>query len=319
MKLIDNFGRVIDYLRISVTDRCNLRCVYCMPKEGVENIPYNEILRYEEILEIVDVAISLGIKKIRITGGEPLVRKGLIPFLCELSQRKVDFSITTNGILLGDFAKDLKKVRVKRINVSLDTLSEKKFFQITRGGNIKKVINGILRAKEVGIEPIKINTVVLTDANEQEIKNFVEFAKTNGLVLRFIEHIPFVNNQKTNFAQFEQMFKSKYKPSAVNIEGFGPGRHYRINGAIIGFISSISRPFCKKCNRLRLTANGKLLPCLGYPTEIDLKKAIRRVGKKKSKEIKNLFLDAVSKKPEKHLFNQPKDCMNIKSMISIGG
>lgn len=317
MILKDKFGRVIDYLRISVTDRCNLRCVYCMPEKGVKDIPHNEILRYEEILKIVDVAISVGIKKIRITGGEPLVRKGIVEFLSEISRKSVDFSLTTNGILLGDFADALKKAGVKRINVSLDTLSEKKFSEITRGGDIKKVINEIVKAKALGFEPIKINTVVLTETAEEDIKNFIDFAKVNGLVLRFIEHIPFVNNQKTNFSQFEQMFKLKYKSTPVSIEGFGPGRHYKINGATIGFISALSRPFCEKCNRIRLTCDGKLMPCLSSLNVVDVKKAVRNCVS--DDEIKKLFFEAINNKPEKHTFENSRDCMRGKSMVGIGG
>lgn len=288
-----------------------------MPEKGVENMPHDEILRYEEILKIVDVAISLGIKKIRITGGEPLVRKGIVQFLCELSQRKIDFSITTNGILLGDFADDLKKVGVRRINVSLDTLDELKFSEITRGGVLKKVTTGILKAKAAGINPIKINTVVLSDTNDEDIKNFIEFVKENGLVLRFIEHLPIVDNKKTNFAQFEQLFKLKYKPILTAIEGFGTGRYYKINGATVGFISALSRPFCQKCNRLRLTSDGKLLSCLSSLDVVDIKKAVRNFFS--DDRIKNLFFEAVKNKPEKHTFESPRDCMNIKNMAEIGG
>ncbi len=317
MKLIDKFGRTIDYLRISVTDRCNLRCVYCIPEKGVENIPHSEILRYEEILKIVDAASSLGIKKIRITGGEPLVRKGIVQFLSELSQRKVDFSVTTNGILLGDFADDLKGAGVRRINVSLDTLSEKKFSEITRGGVLQKVIGGILKAKVLGFEPLKINAVVLPDTSEEDIKTFIEFAKTNGLVVRFIEHMPFVEKVKNRFFDIEKSFRKKYNLIPVDIEGFGPGRHYQVNGATIGFISALSRPFCRMCNRLRLTSCGKLLPCLSSLDAVDVKKAVRNCVS--SDEIKNLFFEAVKNKPEKHTFENPRDCMNIKSMAVIGG
>ncbi|MDO8734467.1 MAG: GTP 3',8-cyclase MoaA [Elusimicrobiota bacterium] len=317
MKLIDKFGRTIDYLRISVTDRCNLRCVYCMPEEGVENIPHDEILRYEEILKIVDVAIPLGIKKIRITGGEPLVRKGIVQFLSELSRRKVDFSVTTNGILLSDFADDLKVAGVKRINVSLDTLSEKKFFEITRGGVLKKVINGIVKAKALGFNPIKINTVVLADTSEKDVKNFIDFAKTDGLILRFIEHLPFIGKEKNKFFDIEKSFQKKYNLIPTDVEGFGPGRHYKINGATVGFISALTLPFCRKCNRLRLTSCGKLMPCLSSLDAVDVKKAVRNFTS--DDEIKNLFFEAVNNKPEKHTFENPRDCMNIKSMASIGG
>ncbi|MFH0947697.1 MAG: GTP 3',8-cyclase MoaA [Elusimicrobiota bacterium] len=317
MKLIDKFGRTIDYLRVSVTDRCNLRCVYCMPEKGIENIPHSEILRYEEILKIVDIAISLGIKKIRVTGGEPLVRKGIVEFLSKLSQRKVDFSVTTNGILLGDFANDLKKAGVKRINVSLDTLAEKKFFEITRGGVLKKVMDGILKAKSVGIEPIKINTVVLTETTEEDIKKFIDFAKENGLVVRFIEHIPFTDYKTNRLSDIEKSFQKKYNLIPTVVEGFGSGRYYKINGAVIGFISALYQPFCRRCNRLRLTSDGKLLSCLSSLDIVDVKKAVRNYVS--DNEIKNLFFEAVENKPEKHTFKNPRDCVTTRSMVSIGG
>jgi len=288
-----------------------------MPEKGVENIPHGEILCYEEILKIVDVAISLGIKKIRITGGEPLVRKGIIDFLSELSQRKVDFSVTTNGILLGDFAGDLKKAGLRRINVSLDTLSAKKFSEITRGGVLGKVIDGIVKAKAVGFEPIKINAVVLPDTSEGDIKTFVEFAKTNNLIIRFVEHLPFTGYRINQLVDIERSFQEKYNLIPTDVAGFGPGRHYKINGATIGFISALTLPFCRKCNRLRLTSDGKLLPCLSSLDFVDVKKAVRSHAS--DKEIKNLFFEAVKNKPEKHTFENPRGCMTVKSMVNIGG
>lgn len=300
-----------------MTDRCNLRCTYCMPAEGVASIGHSDILRYEEILKIVDIAIQMGIRKIRITGGEPLVRKGIVVFLSQLSGRKVDFSVTTNGILLEEFAVDLKRAGVKRLNVSLDTLSEKKFFEITRGGFLRKVIDGILKAKSAGIDPIKINAVVLPDTSEKDIKTFIEFAKTNGLVLRFIEHLPFIEKGESRFFDIERSFRENYNLIPADVDGFGPGRHYKIHGATIGFISALSRPFCRTCNRLRLTSDGRLLPCLGSLDAVDVKKALR--NRSADSEIENLFFEAVKNKPEKHTFENPRDCMNIKNMAGIGG
>lgn len=317
MKLIDKFGRTIDYLRISVTDRCNLRCVYCMPEKGIENVSHSEILHYEEILKIVDVAISLGIKKIRITGGEPLVRKGIVKFLSGLSQRKVDFSVTTNGILLNDFADALKRAGVGRINISLDTLSEKKFSEITRGGVLKKVIDGIFKAKALGFEPIKINTVILPNTSEDDMKTFIEFAKTSNLIVRFVEHLPFPAYRTERLVDIEKSLREKYELIPADVEGFGPGRHYKIDGATIGFISALTLPFCRKCNRLRLTSDGRLMSCLSSLDFIDVKKAVRNCAA--DEEIKHLFFEAVKNKPEKHIFENPHDCMNIKSMVSIGG
>ncbi len=183
--LVDGFGRVIDYLRISVTDRCNLNCIYCRPKSQIAHLTHGDILRYEEILEIIKLARELGIKKFRITGGEPLVRKGLIGFLEQLYKMKIDFSLTTNGILLSEFADDLFQAGLKRINISLDSLRPQRYSQITRGGELSEVLDGIEKAKKL-FSTVKINTVVMRGINEDEIDSFVDMALKDGFHIRFI-------------------------------------------------------------------------------------------------------------------------------------
>jgi len=291
-----------------------------MPGKGVESIPHNEILRYEEILKIVDIASELGIKKIRLTGGEPLVRKGVVGFVSELSKRNLDFSLTTNAMLLADCASELKRSGLKRINISLDTMSDEKYSKVTRCGVLANVVNGILAAKKAGISPIKINTVVFCDTDENDIENLIEFSKKNGFIIRFIEQMPFVSEGEDKTAKkpdIEEKFKIRYNLKPVSVDGFGPGRYYRLNGAIVGFISAISAPFCEKCNRLRLTSDGRLMPCLGSNDAIDIKKALR--SGVPDEGIKSLFREAVLIKPERHSFKQPKECMPLKNMSGIGG
>ena len=333
MQLIDKFGRKITYLRISVTDRCNLRCIYCMPEKGIELLPHREILTYEEILRIIFISNKIGINKFRITGGEPLVRKGLIDFLKEATKTKCDFSITTNGTLLLDYAEDIFRAGIKRINISLDTLNEKKFNEITCTRNkLERVVNGIKKCIKLGFSPIKINVVLIDGINTDELDDFVMFAHKNPVVVRFIERIPVETSKLFDKSKKEFLFYSetsanatgnieetlakKYDLEKVSVPGAGPGTHYKFKNksgkGYIGFILSMSKPFCSICNRLRLTADGKLKLCLGHPYEINLKKFLRNGAT--DEEIKNLFKKAAENKPEKHNFGSLKECMS-----KIGG
>lgn len=225
--MLDKFERKIDYLRISVTDLCNLRCVYCMPEEGVERLSHHEILSFEEIFQFVQIATEKGVTKIRLTGGEPLVRKGIVNLVSMLStiEKIKDFSITTNGILLSKFAKNLKEAGLKRVNISLDTINPQRFMEITRGGDITKVFEGIEMAQQVGLTPIKINCVVNESSSEANAVAVKDFCKKNRLMVRFIRQM--------------DIKKGLYWP----VEGGSGG-------------------MCSKCNRLRLTSNGNLKPCL---------------------------------------------------------
>ncbi len=265
MLLYDSFNRQINYLRISVTDRCNFRCTYCMPQEGVQHIAHEHILRYEEIIEFVRIAVKYGINKIRITGGEPLVRKGIVQFIEMLSQIKgiTDLSLTTNGFLLEEMAPDIKKAGIHRINISLDTLNSDNFKAITRGGSVDKVVNGILKAKELGFHPIKIN-VVKGIQTEQEIEELKKFALQHHLELRFI-----------------QLMNLKH------------GVFSRVEGGEGGA--------CHSCNRLRLTADGYLMPCLFN----DIKYHIRTYG------YEEALLKAVNTKPLSGTHNLSRCFYNV--------
>ncbi|NVN95375.1 MAG: radical SAM protein [Bacteroidetes bacterium] len=264
--MLDNYNRKLNYLRISVTDRCNLRCTYCMPEEGVTLLSHTDILSFEEIKDVVNEAVLLGIDKIRITGGEPLVRKGIVALIEMLSSNKgiKDLSMTTNGILLSQYADVLKEKGLHRINISLDTLDAEKFRTITRGGDIEKVKEGILAAKNAGLNPIKINCVIKESKEEADAKAVKEFCIKNELEVRYIHQM----NLKTGHFAI--------------VEGGDGGN-------------------CENCNRLRLTANGKIKPCLFNNLEFD----IREMG------IKEALLAATSQKPKCGSFNAINHFNNI--------
>ncbi|MDD2555985.1 MAG: GTP 3',8-cyclase MoaA [Syntrophaceticus sp.] len=306
----DRFGRQIKYLRISITDRCNLRCVYCMPPEGITSKPREEILRMEEILRVAEVALQLGINKFRLTGGEPLLRKGVIPFIKALSTKPEveDIAITTNGTLLLQLAERLKDARAKRLNISLDTLDEEKYRQITRGGSFKQVWAGIEKVLALGFEPVKINTVALRDFNDEEVVDFARLTLEYPLHVRFIELMPIGSSWEMADNSFISCGEVKSKVEKVlgelqpvsGVRGSGPADNFTIPGAkgSIGFIHAMSNHFCASCNRLRLTADGKLRPCLHDQHEVNLQNALRSGAG--DKELQQLFQKAVDLKPENH-------------------
>ena len=303
-ELLDSFGRRINYLRISVTDRCNLRCIYCMPPEGVPWIPHSDLLSYEEIATIVQIAAALGINKIRLTGGEPLIRPGL-PNLVEMLsgiEGINEIAMTTNGILLKEYAMVLKRAGLRRINISLDTLKADRFRYITRLGYLKDTLKGIEAAREANLEPVKINVVVMRGINDDEVVDFAKLTREKGWHIRFIELMPFAS--VTEFVPSSEIRQSivslgKLEPCSP-ITGNGPTRNYRLPGAkgTIGFISPLSEPFCSACNRLRLTSNGQLCPCLLSDSGIDLKGPLRNNAT--AQELKNLILKAIASKPKQH-------------------
>jgi len=306
--LSDSFQRPINYLRISVTDRCNLRCIYCMPPEGIPLMKHAEILSLEEFSTVAEAAAELGITKIRITGGEPLVRLNLprlISMLRDISGID-DISITTNGILLARYAEELKAVGLNRVNVSLDSLQAKKFNKITRLGELKDVLAGIEAAKKCGLEPVKINTVIMHGINDDELLDFARKTVSEGWNVRFIEMMPVTDNDK-NLSRVMTIEEVKEKisvlgelePCAIE-KGNGPAKYYRLPHAsgTIGFIAPPSNHICSRCNRIRLTADGKLRPCLLSDMEIDVKDALRQ--SKSSDEIKQLIKTAVKSKPARH-------------------
>jgi len=309
--MIDKYDRDINYLRVSITDRCNLHCTYCRPKEGISLKGHDDILRYEEIIRIVSQAVKMGLIKVRLTGGEPLARRGFVEFAAELRQIKglQDISLTTNGILLDKFAEDIFKAGITRINVSLDSLNREKYFRITGGGNIDDVLRGIAAAEKAGFSPIKINTVVMRDFNADEILAFVQLAREKPFQIRFIELMPI---GQANVNQSEEFLPTKLLLDEirehVELEPLagkrnksdGPAKIYRVKGGLgeIGFINPVSDHFCSTCNRLRLMADGKLRACLLKDEEIDLKAALARHCS--DDELSNLIRQAILLKPEKH-------------------
>ena len=297
--MIDHFGREITYLRVSITDRCNLRCRYCMPEEGICKALHEDILSYEEIEEIVSAAAELGISKVRVTGGEPLVRLGCSKLCGKLSRipgiREV--TLTTNGVLLESQAEALKQAGVGRVNVSLDTLDGEKYRKITGGGDFQKVLRGMKAARAVGLTPLKINTVLIGGFNEDEIPDFVALTREHPVELRFIELMPLGPG-----AEFDE---TAYLPGQTVLDRVpalaelppngGVARLYRLPEGIgrVGLISPLSRHFCSTCNRLRLTAEGALKPCLHSNQEISLKGL-------HGEALKRRILEAVNAKPKMH-------------------
>lgn len=308
MPLHDVIGRTITSLRVSITDRCNLRCRYCMPETGVAAVPHAEILRYEEIERIIRVALALGIAKVRLTGGEPLVRNGVLDFLDRLGQleRLTTLTLTTNGVLLAEALDRLRNTTVSSINISLDTLDRRKFQALTRHDSLDAVLRGIRATADAGFATVKVNVVSLRGFNDDEILDFVEFADAQNVTVRFIEYMPFAGNgwQQGQFLPTEEVVQRIVQRYELHpLAGTDPSaaaRTYRIAGkrGKIGFISPVSQPFCGVCNRLRLTADGFLRPCLHGPLEIDVKTPLR--GGASDAELAALFQEAVAKKPASH-------------------
>ncbi|MGC8782819.1 MAG: GTP 3',8-cyclase MoaA [Armatimonadota bacterium] len=345
----DSFGRTIDYLRISVTDRCNFRCVYCMPEEGADVAPKEWMLRYEEIVTIVKVAAELGVRKVRLTGGEPLVRKDIVQLVRMIAQTPgiTEVSMTTNVFLLARHAHELKEAGLARINISLDTLNPERFVRIARRGCLQQVLEGIEAARQVGLSPIKLNMVVMRGFNDDEVPDFARLTLSHPYHVRFIELMPINWNDGSDSGEFlQQQFRNRLfahtgepafqliRPqyashsmlSAAEMRRLfvpvheirqrieqevsplepaevitnGPARTFRLPGAqgTVGFISQVTHDFCANCNRLRLTADGFLRPCLMADGEVDLRTPLREG--KGEEEIRRLFLYTVAHKPERH-------------------
>jgi cyclic pyranopterin phosphate synthase len=304
----DSFQRPINYLRISVTDRCNLRCVYCMPPQGISLMSHYDILSYEEIYTLAKVAAELGITKIRLTGGEPLVRAGVSDLVRLIAGIETidDISLTTNGTLLARYAAELKEAGLMRVNISLDTLKPERFRQITRCGELEDTLKGIEAAYEANLTPVKINMVVMAGINDDEIPDFARKTASDGWHVRFIEQMPVIDNAPLSpeFFSVSDMRKrieplGKLEPWKVDV-GNGPARYFRLPGAAgtIGFITPVTEHFCYQCNRLRLTADGKLRLCLLNEDEIDLKEPLRSGAS--VAELKTLMENAIARKPKGH-------------------
>lgn len=329
MPLYDPLNRCIDYLRISVTDRCNLSCVYCKPRERMTVLPHDEILTYEEILRLASVAVPLGISRLRITGGEPLVRRGILDFIAALHALDgiEDISLTTNGVLLEEMAPGLLAAGISRLNISLDSLDARRFREITGSDSWDRVWRGIIGAEALGFSPIKINMVPVRGVNDDEIAAFARLTVDRRIHVRFIEFMPIGAHDRwhTDACVTADRVREIIEREVGDLVPFaakksaGPSDNYQITGGtgVIGFISPISKHFCAACRRLRLTADGKIRPCLLSDTEIDVKSPMR--GGCDNGEVERLLRLALRVKPERHYLHEaPSGCYQ-RTMSKIGG
>ncbi len=327
-QLIDRFGRKVDYLRVSITDRCDFRCVYCMAEDMVF-LPRAQILSLEEIYFICQAFVELGVGKIRITGGEPLVRKGALGLLQQIGNLPAlrELVMTSNGSQLAEMAADIGAAGVKRINISLDTLDPAKFKALTRTGDLEQVLKGINVARDAGFQRIKLNAVILKNRNHAEVGDLVQFAVDRGLDISFIEEMPLGAVEHHNRAEayypsdlirrdLQQRFELLHLPDNTG----GPSDYFQVVGSAsrVGFISPHSANFCSSCNRVRLTAEGRLLLCLGNEHSVDLK-AVVRDHPGDMQKLKQAIIEAMQIKPEKHEFNLHEQPVILRYMNATGG
>ncbi|KIQ02146.1 MULTISPECIES: GTP 3',8-cyclase MoaA [Pseudomonas] len=327
-QLVDPFGRRITYLRLSVTDRCDFRCTYCMSEDMVF-APRAQILTLEELYTVADAFIGLGVKRIRITGGEPLVRKNLLSLLRRLGERPEleDLSITTNGSQLSHMAGDLRAAGVTRLNVSLDSLQRERFAGFTRRDMLDQVLAGIDAAVAAGFKRIKLNSVVQTGRNDDEVLGLVEYAMARGLDISFIEEMPLgsvVSHQREQtFCSSEvvrERIEERYSLVRSSHVTGGPSRYWQVSGSDtrVGFISPHSNNFCGDCNRVRVTAEGKLVLCLGHDNALDLR-TLMRAHPGNSERLRDALLEALQLKPERHHFETDEQVQVIRFMSMTGG
>lgn len=326
--MYDCHNRQINYLRVSVTDRCNFRCVYCMPTQGVKMLSHEGILSYEEFLRIIKILSNRGVNKIRLTGGEPLVRKGIIEFIRNITalQTITDLSMTTNGSLLAPMAAQLKAAGLTRVNISLDTINPERFRQITRGGELARTLEGMEAAIAVGLTPVKLNVVLTNQITEQDIAYFLDLVHRTPISVRFIEYMPIGEVQigpgpsiDEVKATIDSSGRGELKPT-LDIYGNGPAKYYTLPQAkgSFGFITPLSDHFCGVCNRIRLTADGKFKPCLLSNQEFDVKSALRNGAS--DDEIAELFYHVIKSKPQEHsLTNAGEPTQFFRKMSQIGG
>lgn len=325
----DGFKRVIDYVRISITDRCNFRCSYCMPSDGVNLLEASEVLSYEELLRVIAILGQYGVSKVRLTGGEPLVRKGIVDFIRGIKAIGTvkDLAMTTNGSLLGDMARQLKAAGLDRVNISIDTLDPQRFASITGKDAIKDTFYGIESAIEAGLSPVKLNVVVTEALSTEDINYFVDQVYRRPLAVRFIEYMP------VGRCGIRPGFSIAAVKSLINAAGFGalepvtavgmgngPAKYYQLprGVGVFGFITPISEHFCQQCNRIRLTADGRFKPCLLSNDEVEIKSALRSGAS--DQVIANLFIKALQRKPARHMLG---DCQGgeglARKMFQVGG
>lgn len=318
--MIDQYGRTINYLRLSVTDRCNLRCKYCMPEEGIDKVRHEDILTYEEITEVVQVMSQMGVDKIRITGGEPLVRPGIVDLVRQLTKLDSvnEVTMTTNGILLADNAEALKKAGLRRVNISIDTLNPTRFKEMTRGGDLSKVIAGIEAAKKHGLTPVKLNVVLIGGFNDDEIQDFVNLTRDEAIEVRFIELMPLGEVAKWNKSHFiSNKVVLERMPElipTISKDPSSPATYYKLpdGKGKVGLISPISCKFCDMCNRVRITSEGFLKQCLHSNEEIALKPLIKSVTL-----LERTLRRTVFEKPEEHKIDEGR--IMERNMVEVGG
>lgn len=325
-QLIDNFGRVHTYLRISVTDRCNLRCTYCMPAEGIALKRKDEILSYEEIYRLAKVFVEMGINKIRLTGGEPLVRKDLeilVEKLKSLPGLKT-LAITTNAVLLKDKVSILKGLGLNALNISIDSLQKDRFKEITLRDDLDNVLAAIDSAINANFDSLKLNVVVIAGKNDDEILDFIERFKDKAINIRFIEYMPFKDNQWDassvfSYAQMREIIERQYQLALINPNYGDVAKDFQLIGypATVSFISSMTDSFCSSCNRLRLMADGSIKSCLFYAAEMNLRDKLRS-GVSDS-ELRDLFTSVLKQKPEAHPPMEELAKADNRAMVEIGG
>ena len=318
--MIDKTGRNIDYLRVSLTDRCNLRCVYCMPEKGIKKRCHAEILRFEEVEKIIKACVCIGIKKVRFTGGEPLILKGIDKLIknTSLIPGIEEILITTNGMLLADMADELKNAGLKRVNISIDSLNAEKFKKITRLGDINKVFNAIEKCLSLNMIPVKLNTVLLRGINDNEIGDFLKLTMDNPIQVRFIELMPIGQGEKyfeKSNMNVEEILERH--PELIKVKDVSKvASVYKLPGAegSVGLISPVSCKFCSECNRIRLTATGTIKPCLHSAEEINLRPYLND-----EKKLIEVIEDTVYNKPEEHHLEMHGKSDTDRMMFQIGG
>jgi len=326
-KLTDRFGRTVNYVRLSVTDRCDFRCVYCMAEE-MTFLPRNQVLTLEEIARVAKTFVSLGTEKIRLTGGEPLVRRDILELVKEIGGYGLrDFAMTTNGSQLPAMAEQLRKAGLKRLNISLDSLDADKFHRITRTGRLSQVLDGIDAAKDAGFEGIKLNTVVMKGGNDEEVPELVEFARQKKVDITFIEEMPLGEISDHDRGEVlctsdevRDIISQHHDLVPTTDDSGGPARYYRMPDSDIrvGFISPHSHNFCSTCNRVRVTVEGRLLLCLGNEHSVDLRRVLRGHPVNDDK-LRETIINAMDLKPEKHHFSTDGDVQILRFMNMTGG
>ncbi|WP_373182089.1 GTP 3',8-cyclase MoaA [Halomonas campaniensis] len=326
--LVDGFGRTVRYLRLSVTDRCDFRCVYCMAEE-MTFLPRAQVLTLEEMATLCRAFVELGVEKIRLTGGEPLVKRGIETLVEEVGALPGlrDFAMTTNGAGLARHARTLRDGGLKRLNISLDTLDPARFRALTRTGDLAKVIDGIRAAREAGFERIKLNAVILKGRNDDEVLDLVEFARDEGVDISFIEEMPLGqaigHDRATTFCGSDEVratIETRHALVPTTETTLGPSRYYRMadSESRVGFISPHSHNFCDACNRVRVTAEGRLLLCLGNEHAVDLRAVLRR-HPGDTERLKATIVAAMIRKPERHHFTTDGDVQVVRFMNMTGG